>query len=180
MTRQAFALPPAVPVLDVLAAAVAVAKIEAQRAHDATESLSERRRLAPLIATYAAALDRFHAEPVPSRRATHTDDGEPLGAVIEALYNAIPNSAVRTQKLADALSTARAWVYRPRYRFLADAHPGALLTDCETGETVYFQPGDDADRARSDLASSLYGDTTAQGEAVARMSESLASEYFTR
>jgi hypothetical protein len=113
------------------------------------------------------------------RRDVVTDHGEKLADILAGLYDAVPNYAVRSQRLADALSAAREYVYQPRFRFKRDAAPGALLTDCDTGREVYFQPGDDAEAARNEFAPWLRdNDVTAQGAALASAMNATAEEYF--
>lgn len=182
MTAAAQRLPaapaPRPSTMDALAAALAVARIEAERAYEATQSLSERQRLAPLIACYRVALERFHRD-APATRATHTDEGEPLGRVIEELYEAIPNSAVRTQKLADALSKARSWYYRPRFRFLADDGTGAaVFTECDTGERHLIPRGPAAALAREMWSPRARGDANALGEGIGANWEDDVAELF--
>ncbi|AXQ68218.1 hypothetical protein HOT99_gp081 [Caulobacter phage CcrBL10] len=114
------------------------------------------------------------------RRDVFTDEGQKLGDVLAALYDAVPNSAVRTQRLADALKPACAFVYQPRFRVVLEAAPGARLTDCETGACVYFQPGDDADTFREEFGPWVRDDVpdTAEGQALASMMNPTAEEYF--
>ncbi|AFU87186.1 hypothetical protein CcrMagneto_gp344 [Caulobacter virus Magneto] len=113
------------------------------------------------------------------RRDVFTDAGEKLGDLLAALYDAVPNYAVRSQRLADALAPARNYVYQPRFRVKLDAAPGALLTDCDTGATVYFQPGDDADAFRAEFAPWVHAaNVTGDGAALASMMNPTAEEYF--
>ncbi|ARB13546.1 hypothetical protein Ccr29_gp354 [Caulobacter phage Ccr29] len=113
------------------------------------------------------------------RRDVYTDSGVKLGDALAALYDAVPNYAVRSQRLADALTPARDYVYQPRFRVKLDAAPGARLTDCETGACVYFQPGDDAEAFRALFAPWLRdNDETGDGKALASMMNATAEEYF--
>lgn len=172
--------------LDACAAAVAVAKIEAERAYQATSSLSERQRLAPLIATYRDALERFHREPI-GRGLTpsHTDDGEPLADLLDAVYMALPNYAIRSQKLADVWSRVQAFAYRPRFRFLPDDGTGdAVMVDCTTGERCTFKADPHAGPSAATLARAMWLPRTndrnvnAQGYSVASMWADDAAEIF--
>lgn len=116
---------------------------------------------------------------IEGRRLTETDTGVKLGAALEALYEAVPNSAVRTRKLSDALDVARSYAYQPRYRFLAnDGSGAAILTNCDDGRSVYFQPGDDADEARAEFEMSPYANETALGFGVAGLWRAKAAAYF--
>lgn len=177
MTRQALKIAPTPSALDTLAAACAVAKIESERAYQATQSQSERQRLAPIIATLKNALAAYHEDAPGSRRASHTDAGEPLADLLRDLFEAMPTPS--TQKLSKPWGRLLAFYHQPRFRFLEDANPGALLTDCETGRTVYFQPGDDADRARKDFnMCDSAAPLTEAGCGVANPWVATASEYF--
>lgn len=53
------------------------------------------------------------------------------------------------------------------------------MTDCDTGATVYFQPGDDADAFRAEFAPWVHAaNVTAEGAALASMMNPTAEEYF--
>ncbi|AXQ68559.1 hypothetical protein HOU00_gp117 [Caulobacter phage CcrPW] len=116
---------------------------------------------------------------IEGRRLTQTDTGVKLGDALRTLFEAVPNYAVRSQRLADAVSVASGYVYQPRYRFLADDGTGAaILTNCDDGRSVYFQPGPDADEARAEFERSQYTDETAEGFGVAGLWRAKAAAYF--